>query len=424
MTIERTNRERTQRFMELARTHTTAAEIDKQMKERQKRLTNITLELAGDLDEQGEAELHSAANSLDAKRVQTRREVLDSFSKEAYLRGVVTKLRLVTGVQDASDMLARYFSQKELFAELQVKHEEKSGRMQTIREDLVNLQANKLDLQGQMESGDRLSTSTLLDMAQKKLVGAQRKMYLKAKRSSHLEVLRVEAKEMLLRTTAAAQPLTSLQSLLGASGSGSGNNSPAASDSNGGGGSGNADGGGDRPRSLVPISWEADALQILRQFEIAAQLMYAPRRPPLFYTLTNLTRMMACCSSHYRMDRFNELVPRSRTLEKFVLRPHNVRITLPEGQDKKLLLLGGAGGTGDQQQELLSTPSHDPLQAPLSSASSRKSAGGSARRPTARRKILSPLKGRGSGSGSGSGSAAGKARKPLASLGENNSIPG
>ena len=84
------------RFMELAQTHVTATEIQKQLDERQKRVTDITLELAGDLDEQGEAELRSAVNSLDAKRAQTRREVLDTFSNEAYLTNVVTKLREVT----------------------------------------------------------------------------------------------------------------------------------------------------------------------------------------------------------------------------------------------------------------------------------------------------------------------------------------
>ena len=95
-TIERTNRQRMGRFMELAQTHVTATEIQKQLDERQKRVTDITLELAGDLDEQGEAELRSAVNSLDAKRAQTRREVLDTFSNEAYLTNVVTKLREVT----------------------------------------------------------------------------------------------------------------------------------------------------------------------------------------------------------------------------------------------------------------------------------------------------------------------------------------
>ena len=95
-TIERTNRERMNRFMELARTHVTATEIEKQMKERQKRATDITLELAGDLDEHGEAELRSAVQSLDTKRVQTRREVLDTFRNEAYLKGIITKLREVT----------------------------------------------------------------------------------------------------------------------------------------------------------------------------------------------------------------------------------------------------------------------------------------------------------------------------------------
>jgi hypothetical protein len=95
-TIERTNRERMDRFMELATTHVTATEIQKQMKERQKRATDISLEIAGDLDENGEAELRCAVHSLDAKRIQTRREVLDTFSNEAYLRGVITKLREVT----------------------------------------------------------------------------------------------------------------------------------------------------------------------------------------------------------------------------------------------------------------------------------------------------------------------------------------
>eukprot|EP01043_Picozoa_sp_COSAG02_P003365 COSAG02_NODE_82_length_39723_cov_247.146650_7_plen_128_part_00 len=82
--------------MELARTHVTATEIQKQMKERQKRATDITLEIAGDLDENGEAELRCAVHSLDAKRIQTRREVLDTFSNEAYLKGVITQLREVT----------------------------------------------------------------------------------------------------------------------------------------------------------------------------------------------------------------------------------------------------------------------------------------------------------------------------------------
>lgn len=95
-TIDKTNRERMDRFMELARTHVTATEIQKQMKERQKRVTDITLELAGDLDEHGEAELRSSVHSLEAKQIQTRREVLDTFKKETYLKGVVEKLREVT----------------------------------------------------------------------------------------------------------------------------------------------------------------------------------------------------------------------------------------------------------------------------------------------------------------------------------------
>jgi hypothetical protein len=136
-------------------------------------------------------------------------------------------------------------------------------------------------------------------------------------------------------------------------------------------------------------------------------------------------RHVLLISYMYRMDRFTELVPRSRTLQKFVLRPHNVRVTLAEDEAEELLLLGGGGGAGDQQQQqqqLMSTPINDPLQAPSSASSSSRKSGGR-RRPTARRKILSPLKGGSGGKLKGEHRGGSKApRKPLASLGEGNSV--
>lgn len=40
-----------------------------------------------------------------------------------------------------------------------------------------------------------------------------------------------------------------------------------------------------------------------------------------------------CIASVDRMERFNELVPRSRTLQQFVLRPHNVRVALDKADE-------------------------------------------------------------------------------------------
>ena len=84
-TVMRVNQQRTQQFMELARTHTTATEIEKQKQLRQHRLTSITLELAGDLDEHGEAELRKSVDALESKRVGVRRDVLATMGREKYL---------------------------------------------------------------------------------------------------------------------------------------------------------------------------------------------------------------------------------------------------------------------------------------------------------------------------------------------------
>ena len=53
---------------------------------------------------------------------------------------------------------------------------------------------------------------------------------------------------------------------------------------------------------------------------------------------TNCLTKTGCCPSCWnhcflridRIERFNELVPRSRTLQRFVLRPHNVRVAVLE----------------------------------------------------------------------------------------------
>jgi hypothetical protein len=188
--------------------------------------------------------------------------------------------------------LARYFSQQELFAELQQKQDEKSEQMQEMRNELSDLHANKLTLQGQMESeANRVSTTALLDAAQKKCGDAQKILENKLKRSSQLEVVLVEAKEILLRATKAAQPLSSLQPLLLDSRSDHSLTDVTADGSSNDGSRRNDDGDGDEDEdqtrrdqsqlqlSAEPVSWEAPPVQILRQFDLAASKMYATDSP-------------------------------------------------------------------------------------------------------------------------------------------------
>ena len=57
---------------------------------------------------------------------------------------------------------------------------------------------------------------------------------------------------------------------------------------------------------------------------------------PVRYTLVyDYWTFCACVAFVHvdRMERFNELVPRSRTLQQFVLRPHNVRVALREAAE-------------------------------------------------------------------------------------------
>eukprot|EP01043_Picozoa_sp_COSAG02_P003363 COSAG02_NODE_82_length_39723_cov_247.146650_5_plen_172_part_00 len=55
-------------------------------------------------------------------------------------------------------------------------------------------------------------------------------------------------------------------------------------------------------------------------------------RPAVRTSLSLLVGVCVCFAFEIvnRMERFNELVPRSRTLQQFVLRPHNVRVALLE----------------------------------------------------------------------------------------------
>ena len=84
-----------------------------------------------------------------------------------------------------------------------------------MRHELDDLQANKLHLQGHMEAETaRLSTTTLLDEAQQRCNVGQKSLEKSRKKYLQLEVILVEAKEIMLRVEKAAQPLASLAPLL------------------------------------------------------------------------------------------------------------------------------------------------------------------------------------------------------------------
>ena len=82
--------------------------------------------------------------------------------------------------------------------------------VEQMRHELEDMQANKLHLQGHLEKEpDRLSTSTLLDDVQQRGFIAQKRLDKSRKKYSQLEVVLVEAKDVMLRIEKAAQSLAS-----------------------------------------------------------------------------------------------------------------------------------------------------------------------------------------------------------------------
>jgi hypothetical protein len=181
--------------------------------------------------------------------------------------------------------LARYFSQQELFAELQQKQDDKTEIVERMRHELEDMQANKLDLQGHLEEETaRLSTSTLLDDAQQRGSVAQKKLDRSRRKYSQLEMVLVEAKEVMLRIEQAAQSLASLESLSPetnavADDTPDDDTAIRVDDPR-------ADDGAERQdeertsqelerlrHASLAASWEMSTLQIMRQLETTAQLM-------------------------------------------------------------------------------------------------------------------------------------------------------
>lgn len=181
--------------------------------------------------------------------------------------------------------LARYFSQQELFAELQQKQDEKTEIVERMRHELEDMQANKLGLAGHLEEETaRLSTSTLLDDAQQRGSLAQQKLDKSRKKYTQLEVVLVEAKEVMLRIERAAQSLASLES---PDTNASANDKPDADTDLCVDGA-HADNSTDRHdveraqtadelerlrHASLPASWEMSSLQIMRRLESTAQLL-------------------------------------------------------------------------------------------------------------------------------------------------------
>ena len=154
-----------------------------------------------------------------------------------------------------------------------------------MRNQLEEMQANKLNLAGYLEEETaRLSTSSLLDDAQQRVSIAQQKLDKGRKKFTQLEVVLVEAKEVMLRIERAAQPLASLES---PDTNASVNDNPDVDTDLCIDGA-HADGGAERHdaervrttdelerlrNASLPASWEMSNLQIMRQLESTAQLL-------------------------------------------------------------------------------------------------------------------------------------------------------
>jgi hypothetical protein len=150
--VEDGERERAVKVAEYARAHRTSDEIAAQRERRQLRALDISLEVQGDLDEEGEEELRHRAADTARKAMETQRGVQAAMERESYLKITIDRLREVTNADDADGMLSGYFAQKDQHVELFAKKEAKSATKAELSEELVYLTVNKLELAGIVNS--------------------------------------------------------------------------------------------------------------------------------------------------------------------------------------------------------------------------------------------------------------------------------
>ena len=280
------------------------------------------------------------------------------------------------GAHDATEMLARYSAQQQQFSELQQKKEEKSARLQQLREEMESLGTNRLgndpyfdifrhlfhasvgcaELEGHIEEpGDRMSTTALLDGCTKSLTAAEKKLEVKNARSFKLEWIVGQAKEMIIRILTTARPLSVAETA------------------------------SEQPRraSSVPpqpaASWQSGMPAILRDLDATMAAM---------------------------MDRFQTLVPTALSEQRFrpVLLPYNVRVQLEDAP---------RAASAPRARTRTHSAERRPSSSESDGGDAKRAAGGGQRRSTrGKGKVrLEPLQRRGKAS-----------RKPLATLGRGNSL--
>jgi hypothetical protein len=107
------------------------------MQERRKRREMFAAEAAGDMDEEGEAELLEQLEQSKLQQSISRTEALQAAAKERALRDEWMRITEVSGEEEEAMIVQRFESQRDNVAQLQLKKVAVEEKLKLLHEDLL-----------------------------------------------------------------------------------------------------------------------------------------------------------------------------------------------------------------------------------------------------------------------------------------------
>ena len=122
---------------ELGAVRSTVLEQQLRMQERRKRREMFAAEAAGDMDEEGEAELLEQLEQSKLQQSISRTEALQAAAKERALRDEWMRITEVSGEEEEAMIVQRFESQRDNVAQLQLKKVAVEEKLKLLHEDLL-----------------------------------------------------------------------------------------------------------------------------------------------------------------------------------------------------------------------------------------------------------------------------------------------
>ena len=130
-------RERTAQLGELGAVRSPVLEQQLRMQERRKRREMFVAEAAGDMDEEGEAELLEQLQQMKARQSISRQEALQAASRAQALQEEWARISEVSGEEEEAAIIRRYESQRDTVSQLQLKQTVVEDKLKQLNTDLV-----------------------------------------------------------------------------------------------------------------------------------------------------------------------------------------------------------------------------------------------------------------------------------------------